>query len=154
MNWKLRSYRPADCQVLADLFYETVHTVNAGDYTEEQLFAWTAGSVDLDAWNRSFLTHDTVVAFINDKIVGFGDMDRTGYLDRLYVHKDHQRQGVATTICDRLEGAAKAERILTHASITAKPFFLARGYRILREQTAVRGGVALGNYVMEKENCR
>ena len=150
MNWKLRSYRPADCQVLADLFYETVHTVNAGDYTEEQLFAWTAGSVDLDAWNRSFLTHDTVVAFINDKIVGFGDMDRTGYLDRLYVHKDHQRQGVATTICDRLEGAAKAERILTHASITAKPFFFYFGYNTIKEQQVIRSNIPLTNYIMEK----
>ena len=154
MNRKLRSYRPADCKALADLFYQTVHTVNAGDYTEEQLFAWAAGSVDLDAWNRSFFAHDTVVALINDRIIGFGDMDKEGYLDRLYVHKDYQRQGVATAICDRLEGAAEAERIFTHASITAKPFFLARGYRLLREQTVVRGGVALGNYVMEKENCR
>ena len=39
----------------------------------------------------------------NTLIIGFGDMDNTGYLDRLYVHKDYQGKGVATAICDRLE---------------------------------------------------
>ena len=33
----LTGYRPADCRELAELFYDTVHTINAGDYTEEQL---------------------------------------------------------------------------------------------------------------------
>ena len=44
-----------------------------------------------------------------------------------YVHKDHQRKGVATAICDALEQNAKAEKFTTHASITAKPFFEKRG---------------------------
>lgn len=35
----LTGYRPADCRELAELFYDTVHTINAGDYTEEQLTA-------------------------------------------------------------------------------------------------------------------
>ncbi len=33
----LRNYRPADCGELAELFYNTVHTVNAKDYTAGQL---------------------------------------------------------------------------------------------------------------------
>ena len=36
----IRAYQPDDCRELAELFYHTVHTVNAGDYTEEQLDAW------------------------------------------------------------------------------------------------------------------
>ena len=51
----IRSYRAADCPLLAQLFYDTVHTVNARDYSPAQLAAWTTGSVDLAAWNRSFL---------------------------------------------------------------------------------------------------
>lgn len=30
---QIRAYRPADCAELAELFYHTVHTVNAKDYT-------------------------------------------------------------------------------------------------------------------------
>ena len=51
---QIRKYRPSDCRELAELFYDTVHTVNAGDYTKEQLDAWTTGHVDLEAWDRSF----------------------------------------------------------------------------------------------------
>ena len=45
----LRAYRPGDCREMAALFYDTVHTVNARDYTPEQLDAWAGGPVDLDA---------------------------------------------------------------------------------------------------------
>ena len=88
----LRKYRPQDCAEMARLFYDTVHTVNAADYTKEQLDAWANGRVDLEKWNASFLKHDTLVAVEGDTIVGFGDMDDTGYLDRLYVHKDYQKR--------------------------------------------------------------
>ena len=35
----LRKYTKTDCAELAELFYDTVHTVNAKDYTQEQLDA-------------------------------------------------------------------------------------------------------------------
>lgn len=35
----LREYRPEDCAEVVRLFYDTVHTVNVKDYTEEQLNA-------------------------------------------------------------------------------------------------------------------
>lgn len=146
----IRKYEPADCMNMAELFYNTVHSVNAKDYTEEQLNAWATGSVDLVKWNQSFKKHFTVVVLEEDEIVGFGDIDETGYLDRLYVHKDFQRRGIATAICNELEEAVETTVITTHASITAKPFFTARGYKVVKEQQVYRNGVVLVNYVMEK----
>ena len=86
----------------------------------------------------------------NGQIVGFADMDSAGYLDRLYVHKDFQRHGIASELCDRLEQAVDAETITTHASITARPFFEKRGYKVVREQQVERKGVLLTNYVMKR----
>ena len=146
----LRPYVPEDCPKLAALFYETVHTVNAKDYSPEQRNAWATGQVDLTAWNESFLAHKTLVAWDQGRIVGFGDMDPRGFLDRLYVHKDAQRKGIGTALCDGLECAVSAAAIVTHASITARPFFEARGYTVLREQQVERQGILLTNYVMEK----
>ena len=146
----LREYRSDDCERLAHLFYQTVHSVNAKDYTKEQLDAWATGEVDLREWDKSFREHKTVVATENGEIVGFGDIDKSGYLDRLYIHKDRQRQGIASAICGELEKSAEGKRITTHASVTAKPFFLNRGYRVIKEQEVIRHGVALTNYVMEK----
>ena len=146
----LREYTKTDCAELAELFYDTVHTVNAKDYTQEQLDAWATGKVNLEAWNESFQAHHTVVAEMDGKIVGFGDIDETGYLDRLYVHKDYQRRGVATAICDALEQNTEAAEFTTHASITARPFFEKRGYTVAREQQVERRGVWLTNFVMKK----
>lgn len=145
----IRNYCPGDCAGMAKLYYNTVHTVNAADYTPQQLDAWATGNVDLEAWNESFLAHHTLVAEEDGVLLGFGDMDG-GYLDRLYVHKDHQHQGVAAAICDALEQASPADQFVTHASITARPFFEHRGYLLLREQQVERQGVLLTNFVMEK----
>lgn len=151
MTIQLRSYTSSDCEEMADLFYHTVHSVNAKDYSKEQLAAWATGKVDHAAWNRSFLEHLTLVALDREKIVGFGDMDETGYLDRLYVHKDYQGQGIASALCSALENAVPAKKYFTHASITAKPFFEKRGYITVKKQQVERCGILLTNYCMEKE---
>ena len=79
---ELRRYWASGCDKMAELFYQTVHCVNARDYTKEQLNAWASGTVDLEEWNR--------------------------------------------------------------------PFFEHRGYRVIREQTVIRKGIPLTNFVMEK----
>ena len=148
---QLRRYKQSDCRELAELFYNTVHTVNAADYNNEQLNAWATGHVDLEAWNKSLQEHYSIVAVDNGIIVGFGDIDQTGYLDRLYVHADYQGRGIATAICNKLEQSVSG-KIVTHASVTAKPFFEKRGYKVIKEQRVERQGVFLTNFVMEKAN--
>lgn len=148
---QLRRYKQSDCRELAELFYNTVHTVNAADYNNEQLNAWATGRVDLEAWNKSLQEHYSIVAVDNGIIVGFGDIDQTGYLDRLYVHADYQGRGIATAICNKLEQSVSG-KIVTHASVTAKPFFEKRGYKVIKEHSVERQGVFLTNFVMEKAN--
>lgn len=153
MDISLREYRPADLDVLGRLFYETVHTVCSLDYTPEQLDAWAPRVIDRARWDRTLTEHFTRIAQIGDQIVGFGDLADDGYLDRLYVHRDFQRCGIATVLCDVLEEHARSRGILvveTHASITARPFFEKRGYRAIREQQVERAGVILINYSMEQ----
>lgn len=147
----IRKYQLSDCREMAELFYDTVHRVNAGDYTEAQLNVWATGKVDLEKWDQSFQAHYSVVAVEDEAITGFGDIDATGYLDRLYVHADHQGQGVGSAICRELEQAVSGSRITTHASITARGFFEHRGYQVVREQEVIRDGISLTNYVMEKK---
>ncbi len=146
----IREYQSSDCRELTELFYNTVHTVNAKDYTKEQLDVWATGQVDLKTWNQSLQEHFSIVAVDANIIVGFGDIDKTGYLDRLFVHSGYQRKGIATAICDQLESAVQ-ENIVTHASITARPFFGKRGYKVVKEQQVERQGIFLTNFVMIKE---
>lgn len=147
---KIRKYKSSDCQEIAELFYNTVHSINKKDYTQEQLDVWATKNIDIEKWDTSFLKNYTVVAESNGIIVGFGDIAEDGYLDRLYVHKDFQRMGIATMICDKLENKVKGKPLYTHASITAKPFFIKRGYKVIKQQLVEREGILLENYVMEK----
>ena len=147
---KLRIYRPGDLEEIYQLFYDTVHFVNRADYSPEQLDAWAPRQMDRSRWEQSLAEHETWVAWEERRIVGFGDLAQNGYLDRLYVHKDYQRQGVASMLCDQLEKACTVEKIVTHASITARPFFENRGYEVVRAQQVIRGNCILTNYLMEK----
>ena len=92
----------------------------------------------------------TLVAIKDNIIVGFGDIDNTGYLDHLYVHYDYQGQGIASKICDQLENYSNND-ILVHASISAKDFFIKRGYKIIKEQQVKRNNIFLTNFVMIKQ---
>lgn len=151
----LRKYRPSDCADMAKLFYDTVHKINAKDYSNEQLDAWASGNINLEAWDASFLEHNTFVAEIDGNIVGFADMDNTGYLDRLFVHKDFQSMGIATALVNELEQSARASGIFrfeTYASITARPFFEKRGYIVEFENQVIRKGITLVNYKMVKQS--
>lgn len=143
----IREYQSSDCEELTKLFYNTVHTVNAKDYTEEQLDAWATGQVDLNKWDQSLREHYSIVAVENEMLVSFGDIDESGYLDHLFVHADYQGKGIGTMICNRLEQAVSGN-IITHASITARPFFEKRGYRVVKEQQVERQGVFLTNFEM------
>lgn len=147
---EIRRYKSTDLEQIAQLFYETVHAVNIKDYTEEQLNVWATGNIDREEWDTSLQKHLTLVATENKLIIGFGDIDETGYLNRLYVHKDFQGRGVATAICNRIENEINTKSIIVHASITAKPFFEKRGYKIIRPQKVEKQGIFLKNYVMVK----
>ena len=146
----IREYQSSDCDKMAELFYNTVHTITAKDYSKAQLDVWATGQRDLKNWDQSFQEHYSVVAVNDGIIVGFGDIDRKGYLDRLFVHTDYQRKGIASDICNCLEQAVQGN-IVTHASITARPFFERRGYKVVKEQQVERQGIFLTNYVMIKE---
>ena len=146
---KIRKYQSSDCKEITELFYNTIHTVNTRDYTKEQVDVWAPEEPDLDKWNESLLAHCSIVATEDNRIVGFGDIDETGYLDRLFVHRDYQRQGIASALCDQLEQAVPG-RIFVQASITARPLFESRGYRVVKQQQVERKGIFLINFVMEK----
>lgn len=147
----IRKYKKEDLETVSKLFYETVHSVNAKDYSAEQVSVWANNADSLKVRRDYLLKQYTLIAEINGKIVGFGSIDKLGYLDLLFVHKDYQKQGIATALCSELEKGFSV--INTFASITAKPFFESRGYVVVNEWEVERFGVKLKNFEMQKENA-
>ncbi|MQR94539.1 GNAT family N-acetyltransferase [Fictibacillus phosphorivorans] len=156
---KIAKYKETDTEEIIKLFYETVHTVNAKDYSLLELDAWVSFhelQSKVKSWKESFLNNITFVARNLDGIVGFCNLTFSGHLDRLYVHKDYQRQGIASALVNMIESEARKLNVLsidTDASITAKVFFEQRGYQVVSLQHVVRKGVTLINYKMTKNLC-
>ena len=97
---RLRRYRTEDLPILARLFGETVRQVNCRDYTLPQVEAWAAGEADLLTRDSWFQRLYTLVAEAGGRIVGYGNVEDTGYLDHLFVRWDCQGQGIGTALLE------------------------------------------------------
>lgn len=150
---RIRIYEIADTKEIMKLFYDTIHEVNIRDYTEEQVAAWAPANMDIEVWIKSLGSKFTYVAE-EDKIIGFGELEANGHIDRFYCHKDFQRKGVGKKILEQIELKAKSlgvEKLFTEASITAKPFFESQGFIVIKKQEVERRGQKLINFVMKKD---
>ncbi|MBE9049781.1 GNAT family N-acetyltransferase [Nostocales cyanobacterium LEGE 11386] len=150
---KVRRYEIGDTEAIMKLFSDTIHEVNIRDYTKAQIDAWTSINMDVEVWMNSLKSKLTYVAQEDDNILGFGELEANGHIDRFYCHKDFQGQGVGTKILEQIELTArdlKIQKLFVEASITAKPFFERKNFIVVKKQEVERKGQKLTNFVMEK----
>ena len=152
------TFRPAtviDIPELKELFCSTVLTVNVRDYTAEEAADWASCGNRLGHWEKLMATlHFIAACDAEGRIVGFTSIRNDGYLHSMFVHKDHQREGIATALLQRIEAYAMEHGICditSEVSITARPFFERRGYVVEQEQRAQANRLKLTNYIMKKQ---
>lgn len=150
----IRTYSPEDAQALANIYYHTIHRINAQDYTEEQVNAWAPeSSLDGERWKKKFERTKPFVATAEGLIVGFAEFEPDGHIDCFYCHHDWIGRGVGTALLKAIYKQARHQgigRLFSEVSVTAKPFFERQGFNTVDEQTVVRSGIELTNYKMEK----
>ncbi len=152
---KVRRYMEGDAKSIAELFYNTIHTVNAKDYTKEQLDVWAPYSSvdDYSGWKEKLEKIKPYVAVIDNQIVGFAEFEPNGHIDCFYVHHEYQGHGIGSALMNSIDEEARTKaisRIYAEVSITAKPFFEAKSFKVVKQQTVTLRGVELTNFVMEK----
>lgn len=153
----LRPALKTDAEALRTLFVETVKCVNLGDYTQDEVDDWASCGMDLSHW---MLMLDDADCFMVAEhpvagIVGFASLtEGCRHLHTLFVGKDFQHIGIATALLHAVEQHAKSKgqtHMHTEASITARPFFERRGYRVEKVQMAKANRLHMRNYVMSKQ---
>jgi putative acetyltransferase len=147
----VRTYQPSDLDAVIAIFLGAIREIASKDYDQVQVDAWA--QVNRDAWAKQRLSRPTWVAVLGQASVGFTDLEPNGHLDMMFVHPAHQRIGVATLLLETVEAAANVQgisRLLTEASITARPFFERRGFSIQASQHVEKRGQMLTNFRMQK----
>ena len=89
----------------------------------------------------------------NEKIVGFAEFESNGHIDCFYVHHEWIGKGVGRALMKEIFIRAKKsniKRVFVDVSITAKPFFREKGFKVINENRVFIDGVELINFRMEK----
>ena len=150
----IKKYETKYLEEIKNLHEQTVRHICSKDYSEDQIRTWPGlkdGYVKID---ESLKNSNSFVAVIDEKIVGFGDINKNGHLHRIYTHKDHQGKGTATTILKKLEAIAKQKnikKIKLVSTITAKTFYEKYGYKTIAKKEGYIDEVLHEDYEMEKE---
>jgi putative acetyltransferase len=152
MDVQLREATWQDLPEMLAIFRETIWHVNRAHYSEAQLGVWASAAEHGERWLQKLNQQFVLLAVKDGRVLGFGSL-RQDYIDLLYVHKDHQGQGIAGMIYDVLEARARdagMQALATDASISAKPFFEKKGFIFVAIRYYLLDGVEISNNRMVK----
>jgi Acetyltransferases len=150
---KIRSYQETDFKEVYQLFCNTVRKINIKDYSKEQINNWALKNPDENKWQNTLLNNYSIVAIIDQQIVGFSDVDNNGYLDHLYIHHLYLRQGIASSLLNEIKRYVidlGINLIDSEASITALPFFKQQGFNIIKKQEVEKNKIIFTNFLVRK----
>ena len=145
--------RENEADQLWHLFHDTVRSVNVGDYSEAQVAAWSPEDRDMAQWRERMIEISPFVALDGNTIAGYSDVQDSGLIDHLFVHKNWQGRGVARALMAEVFKRAELlslSELHAFVSITARPMFERYGFVVERENEVDMGGVVLTNYVMRR----
>lgn len=151
------TYRKAgisDIPELKDIFVKTIKGTCTDDYSAREIDVWTSSTKKAGRWHELVTDQHTVIIEVDGEAAGFGSVKLIDYVDFMYVLPAYQGHGIAKALLHHLtEWAVEmgAAELYTHASITARGFFTAHGFKVMYRNEVKKDGVILINYAMEKD---
>lgn len=149
----IRRFRIGDERELFEVFHSAIHIVESRDYTPEQINAWAPVSLDQELWARKMRDIKPFVAEIDEMIVGYADVQPSGYVDHFFVSGFHPSQGIGKLLMLTLHGEAVSlslTELTSDVSRTAQPFFEKFGFGIIERRAPELRGVVVPNALMRK----
>ena len=153
-GYKIRRLKDNDIPEIQALFRSTVLNVNIRDYTLEEVEDWASCGDKPERW-RELMSYNQYIGAFDEQncMIGFSSMNKDGYLHSMFVHKDWQGKGVATQLLAEVELIAQqygVHEITSEVSLTARSFFINRGYDVIKIQKCKARKLKLTNFVMRK----
>jgi putative acetyltransferase len=150
---EIRRYKRGEEGAAWKVYFAATRESIARDYHPELIERWAPLDHNMNEWVDRLARKNPFLAVVDEEIVGMAEIDGEGFIDYFYVHPVYQGKGIGKALLATLESeAAKlgVSTIFANVSITAKTFFLSRGFSI----TAAKSNVILGhpapNFEMQK----
>lgn len=149
----IRALTAADGPAAGEVFFDAIQRGTVAEYNQDQRNAWAGAVHDPSLWVDRLKGVDGFAAEIDGRMAGFMTIDDDGYIDLAFIRSDAIGLGLGRRLYDAVETWARdrdVNRMTTHASLKARPFFEHMGFSVVKQQSVERNGVELTNFVMEK----
>ncbi len=133
------------------IYFRATHETNADDYHKDLLNRWAPPDMDMTEWATRLQEKNPFVALLDDLIVGFAELNESGFLDYFYVSPDFQRQGIGSALMSAVVSEAitfEVPAITADVSITARGFFAAHDFEVVESRTNIILGHPAPNFAM------
>ena len=150
---QLRRFLPGDEAALFRVYFSSIHEIASRDYTRDQVDAWAPFDLDPGLWRERVRKIDPFVVLEGLEIVGYADVQPSGYIDHFFVAGGHGGKGVGSLLMRRIHEEAstlKLAELTSDVSRTAQPFFLRHGFVVVEQRRPLRRGVAIPNALLRK----
>ena len=153
---RIRTYRLDDAVAVSNLHFESVRGLGALRYNAEQVAAWAPAPTDAAVTDARARDGRLTLVAEDDagRVLGFGDINSRGHIDRLYRSPAPEAAGVGAALLDRLVAHAAEHglaRLTVEASELARGVFERRGFKVVERRDFERNGVMIHHYAMALE---
>ncbi len=150
----IRRFQMGDEPALFRVYRSAIHEIARRDYTREQIDAWAPPDLDRELWNTKMRDIQPFVAEEGAEVVGYADVQPSGYIDHFFVSGFRPREGIGGMLMERLHQEAVTlglVELTSDVSRTAEPFFEHYGFRVVERRSRVLRGVVIPNALMRKD---
>ena len=144
-----------DSAAMANIFQRSVRGVGLLLYCARQVDAWAARGPNAARIRAQCADGRVVMVAERDDgaIIGFCDLEPNGHIDFLYCAPEAIRSGVGSALYQVIERAAlnrNMRRLHCEASEAAKPFFINKGFSLIKRCDFWIENVPIHNFAMVK----
>ncbi len=149
----IRKMEKSDIGEVVSLIHESVNSTCNKDYSPEQLKAWAPKHFNEKKFSDSLYGCFNRVMICDGRISGFISVSPDGYINRLYTHSKYQNMGIGSRLLEEAEKWALSiglDSFYLDASLTARNFYINRGFKDYGESSLKRGDVVINAVLMKK----
>lgn len=151
---EIRLFKKGDASQVAKLLNDSVKIPDAQGFTKAEIRPDIPNITHFRNWEEICLKEFTVVAEVDETIIGIAQLEQTGHINCFYCHQDFRRQGIGGKLYFAIEDYARSKHIatlFTETSTSDRPFFFQMGFQTVQKQRVLIRGEMKTSFVMEKK---